>query len=176
MGKNRRDLRLWSWVFMFCVFVSCRKKPLTNSSDDPLETFFRGSNRIEKHPNKWDHGTKKKMVKQFFDRFQSEESLEVLRESAIQNVKVPEDIEDDKKRRDEFIKYIVHKFFSFVLITDHFDESLILLKRQLCWDFADMVYIPLKGGRHKDRTKKYQADFVRRHRKWMVRLRVYLSH
>jgi len=34
--------------------------------------------------------------------------------------------------------------FSLVLITDFFDESLIMLKHKLCWDWQDIVYIKFK--------------------------------
>eukprot|EP00049_Salpingoeca_infusionum_P018991 m.359653 g.359653 ORF g.359653 m.359653 type:complete len:775 (-) comp18664_c0_seq1:1572-3896(-) len=41
----------------------------------------------------------------------------------------------------------------FVLITDHMDESLVLLKRMYCWDFEDIVYISLKS-----RTKTHTSE------------------
>lgn len=31
-----------------------------------------------------------------------------------------------------------------VIITEHYDESLIMLRRQLCWDAEDIVYLSLK--------------------------------
>ncbi|KAL9955546.1 hypothetical protein ACROYT_G036884 [Oculina patagonica] len=34
--------------------------------------------------------------------------------------------------------------FDLVMVTDYFDESLILLKRLLCWEFEDIVYIKLR--------------------------------
>lgn len=34
--------------------------------------------------------------------------------------------------------------FSLVLITDYFDESLIMMKNRLCWDWEDIVYIKFK--------------------------------
>ena len=42
--------------------------------------------------------------------------------------------------------------FDLVMITDYFDESLILLKRLLCWEFEDIVYIKL-------REKKENLEF-----------------
>ena len=36
------------------------------------------------------------------------------------------------------------KFFQFVLLTDYFDESLILMKAKLCWDWDDVVYVKFK--------------------------------
>lgn len=34
--------------------------------------------------------------------------------------------------------------FAFVLLTDYFDESLILMKNLLCWDWDDVVYVKFK--------------------------------
>ena len=39
--------------------------------------------------------------------------------------------------------------FDLVMITDYFDESLILLKRLLCWEFEDIVYIKLREKKKK---------------------------
>ncbi|XP_071941139.1 galactosylceramide sulfotransferase-like [Antedon mediterranea] len=36
----------------------------------------------------------------------------------------------------------VKSSMQFAVITDHFDESLIILKERLCWDFDDIVYFP----------------------------------
>nr|KAG5709712.1 hypothetical protein BaRGS_027737 [Batillaria attramentaria] len=57
--------------------------------------------------------------------------------------------------------------FHLVMITEYFDESLVLLKRLLCWDIKDILYIPKnKNARKKKRVftdedranhKKYSA-------------------
>ena len=39
--------------------------------------------------------------------------------------------------------------FDLVMITDYFDESLILLKRLLCWEFQDIVYLKLRVSKRK---------------------------
>lgn len=38
----------------------------------------------------------------------------------------------------------IDKNFAFILLTDFFDESLILMKNILCWDWDDVVYIKFK--------------------------------
>lgn len=38
----------------------------------------------------------------------------------------------------------IDKTFTFILLTDFFDESLILMKNLLCWDWDDVVYIKFK--------------------------------
>ena len=39
--------------------------------------------------------------------------------------------------------------FDLVMIADYFDESLILLKRLLCWEFEDIVYVKLRAKKKK---------------------------
>ncbi|KAJ8039370.1 Galactose-3-O-sulfotransferase 3 [Holothuria leucospilota] len=46
----------------------------------------------------------------------------------------------------------VDKEFDLVLITEYFDESLILLKRMMCWRFEDILYIPKKLSVEKEVT------------------------
>ena len=43
--------------------------------------------------------------------------------------------------------------FDLVMIADYFDESLILLKRLLCWEFEDIVYVKLRVN-----TKKVEFE------------------
>ena len=56
-----------------------------------------------------------------------------LEQENIQNMKLVESYIDKMERE-----------FDLVLITEYFDESLILLKRLLCWEFQDIVYIKLR--------------------------------
>ena len=44
--------------------------------------------------------------------------------------------------------------FALVLLTDYYDESLVLLKRELCWDLDDIVYVKLNQRRNGDKVKK----------------------
>lgn len=61
--------------------------------------------------------------------------------------------------------------FILVMVMEMFDESLILLKRNLCWSLKDVVYVPLNArhsknsvnieGKDLENLKKYnQADFI----------------
>ena len=34
--------------------------------------------------------------------------------------------------------------FELVLLTDYFDESLIMMKHLLCWDWDDIIYVKFK--------------------------------
>ena len=45
--------------------------------------------------------------------------------------------------------YQLEKEFDLVTITEQFDLSLLLLRRKLCWDISDIIYIPLKKATYK---------------------------
>ncbi|XP_060571758.1 galactose-3-O-sulfotransferase 2-like [Ruditapes philippinarum] len=46
----------------------------------------------------------------------------------------------DKNYVRRYIK-MIDRVFDLVLITEYFDESLIILKRKLCWNFKDILYM-----------------------------------
>ncbi|XP_033103065.1 galactosylceramide sulfotransferase-like isoform X2 [Anneissia japonica] len=52
-----------------------------------------------------------------------------------------------------------------VLISDYFDESMILLKELMCWDYDDIVYLP-KVVRNKQRVRELTLDEEQRIRSW----------
>ena len=54
------------------------------------------------------------------------------------NTNVPEEFPDDVIN--EMIKQ-VSKDFNLVLITEYFDEGLVLLMREFCWSFDDIIYL-----------------------------------
>jgi galactosylceramide sulfotransferase len=54
----------------------------------------------------------------------------------------------------EYISYVINemeKDFKYVMITDRYEESMILLKNMLCLDYDDIVYLPLKVRTDNDR-------------------------
>jgi len=54
---------------------------------------------------------------------------------------------DVSNPNDEYIDSRIEEMdhiFSLVLITDYFDESLIMMKNRLCWSWEDIVYIKFK--------------------------------
>ena len=46
--------------------------------------------------------------------------------------------------------------FTLVLITEYMDESLVLMKRKLCWELEDVVYFALKVNKRKPKTPMAQ--------------------
>ncbi len=54
------------------------------------------------------------------------------------------------------------KEFMLIVITEHMDASLILLKRQLSWNLQDILYSPLKRGAYK-KAHKGEEEHLGRH-------------
>ena len=46
----------------------------------------------------------------------------------------------DEKYASSYVK-LIDRMFDLVLITEYFDESLIILKRKMCWNFKDILYM-----------------------------------
>jgi len=69
---------------------------------------------------------------------------------------------------ESYIRHAINKMeedFKFVMITDRYEESMILLKNMLCLDYDDIVYLPLKVRTDNDR-KKISADTAAKIKKW----------
>ncbi len=72
-----------------------------------------------------------------------------LIKEGVKAVYVPHQHLTNKTTTEAFIKENLDKLFSFVVVTDYFDESLVMLKRKLCWDLKDIIYIPKNVNRKK---------------------------
>ena len=71
----------------------------------------------------------------------------------------------------EVNKYIEHlkSSFDLVLIADYFEESLVLLKRKMCWSFKDIVYHYSNKGDYKNEDLKDlppRGKYFDIHRNW----------
>ena len=53
---------------------------------------------------------------------------------------------------------VVEENFQVVAITDRMDESLVLLKRKMCWTHKDIVYVPLKQRDKKQKALNKQLE------------------
>lgn len=58
---------------------------------------------------------------------------------------------------------IIDKQFDMVIISERIDESLILLKERLCWDFSDIVYLT-KNSRLPTNKKEMTAEVIEKFR------------
>lgn len=64
----------------------------------------------------------------------------------------------------EYIK-ILDEDFHYVMIMEYFEISMVLLKRHLCWELKDVLYIPKNIYSNKI-TYKFSVDDFKRHREW----------
>ena len=62
---------------------------------------------------------------------------------------------------DRLISVLKERFI--VLITDHMDESLVMMRRKLCWEMDDIVYLSLKSTGHVY-TNPYETPEAQRQR------------
>lgn len=56
--------------------------------------------------------------------------------------------------------------FDLVMLMEHFDESLVLLKRLLCWDINDMMYFHLNERRSSQKRTQFSHSLVDKIRNW----------
>ena len=61
----------------------------------------------------------------------------------------------------EYLKFIETKFT--VLVLEMLDESLVVMKRKLCWSLKDVLYVPM---RKRSYTHQVNESFVELHKIW----------
>ena len=115
------------------VYYSISK--LTHIPDNTINTFLKSSDALQEIQKRLD---KTRFPERFFHFSDSNLYDMGLEQENIQNMKLVESYIDKMERE-----------FDLVLITEYFDESLILLKRLLCWEFQDIVYIKLRSNKKK---------------------------
>lgn len=62
--------------------------------------------------------------------------------------------------RQTYIKQLDHDF-TFIMIMEHFDESLLILKKKLCWSMKDILYIPKNINTRKPKRVFSSIDYKR---------------
>ena len=50
---------------------------------------------------------------------------------------------ENKTKVNGFLKGVIEDF-DHILIAEHLDESLVVMRRRLCWEISDIVYFPLR--------------------------------
>lgn len=74
----------------------------------------------------------------------------------------------DKDHDDAYLASAINELdqtLTLVLITDYFDESLVLLKHALCWDWQDILYVKFKM-RTDDAKTVISPDLAERIKSW----------
>ncbi len=66
-----------------------------------------------------------------------------------------------KEETNTFIRQNLDKFFQLVLVKEYLDESLVFLRRKLCWDIEDILYCSLKVSTKKRNLSEQDAGRIR---------------
>lgn len=65
----------------------------------------------------------------------------------------------------EYIQFLDREF-DLVMITDYFDESLVLMKRLLCWEIDDIVYVKLNERLDKEKARGLSESVQENIKRW----------
>ena len=65
----------------------------------------------------------------------------------------------------EYFKFLEQEF-DLIMIMEHFDESLVLLKRLLCWNMTDILYFKLNERQEKQKQKRLSEHVKQDIRSW----------
>ncbi|XP_059159840.1 galactose-3-O-sulfotransferase 2-like [Physella acuta] len=75
------------------------------------------------------------------------------------------DISQDEAAIDQFIQHLDQKF-SLIMIVEYFYESLILLRRLMCWQFKDIIFISANIANYDFNPKQENETVQAIHRNW----------
>ena len=58
------------------------------------------------------------------------------------------------------------KEFNLVMITEHFMESLVLLRRTMCWGIGDILFASINKRLYLQKGEPFHPKLIKMHRKW----------
>ena len=123
----RNPLDRFKSAWLFFNFARSTGVPF---SEGPLNKFLRSANALEEIRKRLWNTPKYKKYNHISNSHLFDMGLE----------------QENFKNETLVMEYIdkMEEEFDLVMIADYFDESLILLKRLLCWEFEDIVYVKLR--------------------------------
>ena len=86
----------------------------------------------------------------------------LLRNTMSLEFGLPESKQENITEITAFLDYI-DKTFALVLIAEYMPESLVLLRRVMCWDIKDIVYIQQRVKNYKHKNTPYPVEIQRLH-------------
>ena len=132
------------------VYYSISK--LTHIPDNTINTFLKSSDALQEIQKRLDTT---EFPERFFHFSNSNLYDMGLEQENIQNMKLVESYIDKMERE-----------FDLVLITEYFDESLILLKQLLCLELQDIVYIKLRSRKNKTLLLNFEKQVEKNILSW----------
>ena len=117
------------------LFYGYTRRTGVSSAEGPLNKFLRSPNALEEIRKRLSNTN----VYRIYNHISNSNLFDMgLEQENLQNMALVKRYID--KMEEEF---------DLVMIADYFDESLILLKRLLCWEFEDIVYVKLRAKKKK---------------------------
>ena len=123
------------------------------TEENPLETFFSDPNRIMANIS---HISLSESFFPYFNLLKNGQFFDLGLNSM--------QFYDEGKINDAINK--IARNFTLVLIMEYFDESLVLLARELCWNIRDVVYFKLNQRRSSDKHANLSDELVAKIRQW----------
>ena len=124
-----------------------------------------------KYVNSMHKNSREDLLEMFLMKPMSSRSsfLKQFQEKGVHFISVPKDLINDSLKTSRFVKNYLGNMFKFVLITEYLDESLVLMKRKLCWNLKDIIYFRLKKGNYNYKNINIYDKYIQRHKAMMVR-------
>ena len=86
-------------------------------------------------------------------------------------------LEKSDQENETAINYHIDNLnFDLVILPEHFDEGMVLLKRKLCWDLEDILYVKLRDMSKKENSHPSEANNVKNQTAKQEDLRVEKLH
>ncbi|XP_019635014.1 PREDICTED: galactose-3-O-sulfotransferase 3-like [Branchiostoma belcheri] len=82
-----------------------------------------------------------------------------------ENMKILQTQQQKQKISKDFVRQIEGQF-SLVMIMEHFDESLVLLKREMCWTLKDILYYVANNRNYSWRHVEIPTTQKKQHKQW----------
>ncbi|XP_046557860.1 galactose-3-O-sulfotransferase 2-like [Haliotis rubra] len=76
-----------------------------------------------------------------------------------------DDISGDPAAVDQYIQDLGKEFY-FMMLVEYFHESLVLLKRKMCWTFQDILYKSVNTGNYTYKDTQPDPELVAIYKKW----------
>ena len=147
----RNPVSQFESTFSYMEFAHLLGIKATNNS--PLETFFEDPSKIMA---KVSDLSDSESVVPYLNLLRNGQSFDLGMESS--------QFFYEKKTNSAIIE--LDSNFDLVLMMEYFDESLVLLARELCWDIRDVVYFKLNQRRSTDLNTNLSDELAQKIRQW----------
>ena len=100
-----------------------------------------------------------------FSKFNSVKALPLVRNPLLYDLGLSFKYYQNLTAVNEYIQFL-DKQFDLVMIMDYFDESLVLMKRLLCWHMEDILYLKLNERQDKEKNTVLTDDVRENVKRW----------